>query len=108
MNSLAGIIGGVKRNAKLMEEEFAGVFAMPDGSLEDYKGTLEEVALAHAVLRLRRDGFICPSCNSDAFTSLKSAILNVPENVKSDQPVTSGGNHDEGENQDDDTSDKCG
>ena len=108
MNSIANVIRGVKRNAKIMEEEFAVIFALPDQSLDEYEGRLEEVALAHAVLRLKRNGYVCPSCRSDAFTSLKSAILNVQENVKSNQPTTNEGDHDEREDQDDDTSDKCG
>ena len=83
MNSLAGIIGGVKRNAKLMEEEFAAIFAMPEESLEDYKGTLGEVALAHAVMRLKRNGYLCPSCKSEAFASLRKAVMDADENMKS-------------------------
>ena len=108
MNSIANVIRGVKRNAKIMEEEFADIFALPDQSLDGYEGSLEEVALAHAVRRMKKNGYVCPSCRSDAFTSLKSAILNVQENVKSNQPTTNEGDHDEREDQDDDTSDKCG
>ena len=108
MNSIADIVRNVKRNAKTMDGEFSGMFALPGESLERYTGTLENVAFAHAVLRLRRDGLVCPLCSSDAFTSLKSAILDVPDNKRSDQPTNNGGNQDERENQNSDTGDKRG
>ena len=43
MQIIANIIRGVKRNAKIMEEEFAVIFALSDESLDDYEGNLEEV-----------------------------------------------------------------
>ena len=108
MQIIANIIRGVKRNAKIMEEEFSVIFALPDQSLDDYEGNLEEVALAHAVMRMKRDGYVCPSCNSEAFASLRKTIMDADENIKSNQPATSEGDQDERENQDDDTCDKCG
>ena len=68
MEVIANVIRGVKRNAKIMEEEFADIFALPDQSLDGYEGSLEEVALAHAVRRMKKNGYVCPSCKSDAFT----------------------------------------
>ena len=109
MNSIVEIVRSMKRNAKIMEEEFAVIFALSDESLDDYEGNLEEVALAHAVMRMKRNGFMCPSVKSEAFASLRKTIMDADENIKSNQPATIEGDQDERENQnDDDPSDKCG
>ncbi len=108
MEIITNVIRGVKRNAKIIEEEFSEIFALPEESLDGYEGNLEEVALAHVVMRMKRNGYVCPSCKSEAFASLRKTIMDADVNIKSNQPTTSEGDQDEGENQDDDTSDKCG
>lgn len=103
MKTLADAVRNVKKNAKTIDGEFLGLFDLSEKSIEDFSGTLEEVALAHAVLRLKKENCVCLACRSAAFDGLKKTILDADKILEQLMQEEA-----DEECDDDDTGDKCG
>ena len=96
--NIAETVRNVRRSVKTVDGQFAELFRLPDESLAQYEGRLGEVALAHAVIRLRKEDCICVACGSDAFGPLRKAVLDAAASLKTME-------HEGGDDEEDETGD---